>query len=433
MELQVTIGFPYPDVKPLLLDGSHDVRVFELPEYSAGVVGSAAVAKALREPIGTPRLAELARGKRSALVVVDDVSRPTPAHTFVSLVLEELKEGGIAEEGIAFIAALGTHRAMTTEEMVAKLGSQIVERHRVHDHDWADPSCLEYLGDTDQGAPVWINKIVRQNDLVVGIGAIIPIDICGFTGGGKILVPGLSGEATVNHMHWTRVDLHSDQVIGKADNPIRASIDALARKAGLDFIVNVITDGQGQIVHAVAGDMVAAHRAGCRVAAEVYGVRFSQEYDVVIADSYPFDIEFWQANKALDTAGEFVRKGGAIVLVSPCTEGWSQTHAAEILEFGYPPIARVKQLVGEGRIRNSVVGVHMYQVARAGVEKGRLILVSSGVSRAEVERVGFLWAEDSQSAFETALQVVGTDSPRIAVLRDAARMLPLRVPEDRGK
>jgi nickel-dependent lactate racemase len=253
----------------------------------------------------------------------------------------------------------------------------------------------------------------------------MPIEVCGFTGGGKILVPGLSGEATVDAMHWTRIDVPSERILGQAENPIRASIDELARRAGLHFIVNVILNADDQVVAAVAGDMVEAHRAGCAVAREVYGVRVERVYDIVVADSHPFDIEFWQANKALDTTGEFVRKGGVVILVSPCTEGISRTHGAEVLELGYRPVAEIKRLVQAGTIRHKVVGVHMAQVSAVAVEKARLVVVSPGLRPEEVKRMGFCWAPNAQAGFDEARRMLGGDG-RVAVLEGAARMLVLR-------
>jgi nickel-dependent lactate racemase len=238
-------------------------------------------------------------------------------------------------------------------------------------------------------------------------------------------VPGLSGEATVDSMHWTRIGVASERILGQAENPIRASIDALARQAGLHFIVNVILNTRDQIVAAVAGDMVEAHRAGCAIAREAHGVRVDREYDVVVADSHPFDIEFWQANKALDTAGEFVRKGGVVILVSPCTEGISRPHAAEVLDLGYRPIAEIKRLVEAGTIRHKVVGVHMAQVSAVAVEKARLIVVSPGLSPEQVKRMGFSWAPSAQEAFDAARRMLGGGG-RVAVLEGAARMLVLK-------
>lgn len=432
--MNVIVDFPYVNVPSLDLEDISDVDFFDLPTGadadSAATRTAAIVCDALRDPIGTPTLSELSRGKGKVLIVVDDNSRPTPVSRFIHCILDELLDAGILERQITIMAALGTHRPMTHAEMVEKLGEDVVSRYTCLNHEWDNPDALEYLGDTDQGAPVWVNRKVTESDLVIGIGAIMPIDICGYTGGGKILVPGLSGPETVNKMHWTRVYLPASEVVGHADNPIRSSIDALARKAGLNFIVNVILDSNGRVADAVTGDMIAAHREGCRRSEAHYKVGFHREYDIVVANSHPFDIEFWQANKALDTAGHFMRHGGVVILVTPCREGWSQTHGEEILQFGYPPIARVKELVERGDIRHSVVGVHMYQVGQVAVEKGTLVIVSDGLPRDEVERVGFRWAATPQEAFALARNVVGA-KPTVAVLSNAARMIPSREQPDR--
>jgi len=425
----VEIEFPYSNVDLLTIPDSMHPRVFSLPAYQPSGNGFELVQSALRNPLGARPLRELAAHKRRILIVSDDVSRPTPVHEFVELVLDELHQAGASTEQIEFLMALGTHRAMTPEEITAKLGPKTASGYRVHNHQWDNPECLDYIGDTDQDVPVWINKRVRQADLVVGLGSIMPIDICGFTGGGKILVPGVSGQVTVDQMHWTRIDVPSHHVLGKADNRIRESIDLLARKAGLAFLVNVILNTNNQIVGAVAGDMVTAHRHGCSIARDVYGVPIPHEFDIVIADSFPFDNEFWQANKALDTAGEIVKKGGVVILVSPCHEGFSQTHS-EILEFGYLPVEQIKKMVHSGVIRHKVVGVHMVQASAVAIEKARLILVSEGITKQQAHKVGFSWSPTPQEAFRKALEIYGP-SATVAVLKDAARMLPLKPNEGR--
>lgn len=448
----MTVQFPYRGVSPLELDDRLRVEFFDLPSRKpdalattekdailqsdeavalwagasrkAGEHTAAIVERALTEPIGTAGLTELARGKGSVLLVVDDNSRPTPVALFIHCVLDKLAAAGVRQDQITIMTALGTHRPMTRSEMTEKLGSDVVNDYRCLNHDWADSDALVYLGETEQGAPVWVNRKVTESDLVIGIGAIMPIDICGYTGGGKILIPGLSGPETVNKMHWTRVYVPTERVVGHADNPIRESIDALARKAGLHFIVNVVLDASGSVVDAVAGDMTAAHREGCRRAERLSLVQVDRRYDIVVSDSYPFDIEFWQANKALDTAGHFMRQGGVIILVTPCDEGWSKTHGAEILQFGYRSIGEIRAFVESGSLKNSVVGVHMYQVSEAVVGKGTLIFVTDGLPRQEVEAVGFEWAATPQDAFARAVEIVG-DSPEIAVLSNAARMVPV--------
>ncbi len=312
---------------------------------------------------------------------------------------------------------------MSRSEIESKLGPGIAARFPVHNHDWKDPAACELVGKTAQGVEVWINRRVARADLVVGVGRIMPIEVCGFTGGGKILVPGVCGKATNDEMHWTRMDVPDDDVIGKRDNPIRASIDALARAAGLDFIVNVVMDSRGLVQHVVAGDMVEAHRRGCGLARDVHAVAMPREADIVVADSYPFDIEFWQANKALDQAGLVVRKGGALILVSPCTEGFSATHR-EIVDLGYPPVDEIRRMVAAGMIPSKVVAVHMAQVSRVARERATVILVTCGISEADVRRVGLEYAATPQQALERAFAVAGS-AAKVAVLRGAAEMLPV--------
>ena len=417
------INFPYEQFDAIEVPNGNLAGVFGLPEVLAPAEPSSLIAEALREPIGTPPLRELAAGKTDALIVVDDIARPTPAHLIVPHVLSELTAAGIEDDAVEFMMALGTHRFMTEEEFARKLGADVASRHRVHNHDWKDPEACELMGTTAHGAEVWVNKKVRQAGLVIGIGRIMPIDISGFTGGGKILIPGTCGRVTNSEMHWTRVRVPDEQVVGRRDNPIRQSIDDMARKAGLDFIVNVIMNAREEIVGVAAGDMVEAHRAGVEKARRVHEVRIPVTPDIVVADGYPFDIEFWQVNKALDTAGLVVREGGVVIIVSPCYEGFSRTHP-EMQEIGYRTTEEVIELVESGCIEDKVVGVHMIQVGRVAVEKATVILVTTGITRADVERARLNYAATPQQALEQAFSIAGEDA-RVAVLRNAAEMLPV--------
>lgn len=398
--------------------------IFDVFRNDSPVDEAAVLLAAMQSPIGTPRLKEMARGQESVLIVCDDVTRPTPAWKVIPTIINELREAGIQEECIEFIMALGTHRAMTEEEMRAKVGTAVFDRYRVYNHEWDNPDALEYMGKTDQGVEVWINKKVARAGLVIGVGRIMPIEVCGFTGGGKILVPGCCGEITNSDMHWTRVDVSSREIIGKRDNPIRHSIDSLARQAGLDFIVNIIMDSHQNIVDCVCGDLVEAHREGCERARKFHEVRIPREMDIVVVDGCPFDIEFWQANKALDTAGLVVRKGGAVICISPCHEGLSRSHEDILLEFGYRTRDQIRKLVESGKIHHKVVGVHMMQVSDVAVEKATVYMVTSGIPREHILRVGLNYARTPQEALDRALEQVGGDA-KIAVLRSAAEMLPL--------
>lgn len=416
------IDLPYPDCSVDVPD-ARLMGVYSLPEVPPNGTEPVILRHALANPIGAPPLATLAQGARAVLIVCDDVSRPTPAFKIIPHVLEELHAARVSDGRIAFMMALGTHRPMTPDEMRAKVGEEVYARYPVFNHAWDDPSMLEYMGETPDGVPVWINRRVAQADLVVGIGRIMPIDVCGFTGGGKILIPGCCGEITNSEMHWMRASTQAEGVVGTRDNPVRAAIDALARQAGLSFIVNVVVDAHGRIRSCVAGDLAAAHREGVRRARAFHQVAFPARPDVVLADAFPFDIEFWQANKALDTAGLVVRPGGQVIVVSPCYEGFSQTHADEILRYGYPARAEIIALVESGRLPHKVVGVHMLQV-REVMDRAQVTLVTDGIAQKDVEHTGLRWAATPQQALDRAL-ADADPTARVAVLRGAAEMLPV--------
>jgi nickel-dependent lactate racemase len=214
----VKITFPYPDVEPLEIPQGPEAQVFPLPDFKPTATDLEAVKKALANPTSSKRLSELARGKKKILIVADDITRPTPIHKFIHLVLDELALAGVKNEHIEFIMALGTHRAMTKDDIATKLRVDIAKKFRVHNHDWKNPDCLEYVGDTEQNVPVWVNKLVSSADLVIGLGSIMPIEVCGFTGGGKILVPGVCGRITCDEMHWTRIDVPAKQILGKVSS-----------------------------------------------------------------------------------------------------------------------------------------------------------------------------------------------------------------------
>lgn len=416
------VKFPYDQVEPVEVPDHNLKGIFGLPAVTAPAPADALIKSAVTHPVASPPLRDLARGRHRALIVSDDISRPTPVHAVVPFLLRELEAAGIGPDATEFLMALGTHRFMTRDEMEQKLGKKIAARYKVSNHDWKNRDACRFMGTTAEGAEVWINRKVDDADLVIGVGRIMPIDVCGFTGGGKILVPGVCGDVTNSDMHWTRVPVPDDRVIGHRDNPIRRSIDAMARQAGLDFIVNLVVGRQGDIVGVVAGDMEAAHRAGCDVARRVHEVSLPGTADIVIADGYPFDIEFWQVNKALDTAGMAVRPGGVVIVVSPCYEGLAPTHP-EILEFGYRSVAEIIDLVESGRLKDKVVGVHMQQVSRVAVERATVILVTSGISRGDVERVGLQYAPTPAEALRKAFTLMGANAS-VTVLRHAAEMLP---------
>ena len=286
----------------------------------------AEIRRALAQPIRSEPLRSLAKGKRNVVIVVDDLTRITPTDRILPFVLAELRAANVPEDGITILLALGTHRPMTEDEIVRKLGPKIPRRLRIINHDCRCQDGLAYLGDSASGIAVWVNRETVAADLRVAVGSIIPHGAVGWSGGAKMIYPGVAGEKTVEEFHVS-ANLNPDNVAGKLESPVRAEIEALVEKVGLEFIVNVVVTPDGAIYRAVGGHYVAAHRAGVPAAREVFGLAATQQVDVLIVGSHPADLDFWQAAKAIFNTQSLVRDGGSLVLVTPCPEGVPAEHA----------------------------------------------------------------------------------------------------------
>jgi nickel-dependent lactate racemase len=419
------ISFPYENTPSLSIDEANLMGVFGPPVGEDPLPEAEVLRQALAYPIGSPSLAGLLKGKKRVLLVSDDHHRPTPVDRMIPPVLEEIRNAGISLDQVEFMVALGTHRAMTVPELRKKLGDGIVDNYRVSNHDWAGASGLYFVGKVPPGIEVWVNKAMKEFDAVIGLGSIMPIDVCGFTGGSKIIIPGLCGEKTNSDLHWVRTEFRQDAIIGRRDNPVREAIDGAALASGLSAVFNVVLDARCRIARAVFGHPVEAHREGAKFALEAHSVRVPGKVDIVVADSYPFDIEFWQANKALDHAALAVRDGGVIILVSPCTEGLSVTHEEDILRIGYRTSKEIKALAARGDFGHLVVAVHMIQVAEATIDRGiTCILVTSGISPEKLRTVNLGYAPHPQAALESAFRMAGRNV-RVAVLERASETLPI--------
>jgi nickel-dependent lactate racemase len=413
--------FPYDFAGTIILPDRNLLGVFQAHPRSDRPEAEI-VAEAVRNPIGAPRLAELVQPGERVLLLPDDVTRATPAHRILPFILEELAAAGIPDDDIRVLMSLGTHRKMTAAELTAKLGPEVMRRFRVENHHWEELDKMYRVGESASGVPIYANRASQWADHIIGIGAIFPHAVAGYSGGGKIVVPGITTEATCGDMHWAMYGIPPRQLYGHAENPVRAIIDEMALKAGLDFIVDAVLDDDGRVVEMVTGHPIAAHRAGCVLARRHYGVAVPGPADIVIFDSFGADIEYWQAIKAITPAGIVMKDGGVVIQVASCPEGVSVSHP-EVLEFGYRPLAVVEELMKQGLINKSVAA-HMIQASEVIVDRGRGFLISSGVSPQDAARLGFLHAESAQDALDRALKMKGPDAT-IIVLRHAGDLLPL--------
>ena len=282
--------------------------------------GTSLIKKALVNPIKSQRLSEIVNPDSKVAIIVSDVTRPTPTAKILPPLLEELYLGGAKNENITIVFALGLHRLQTEEECRQLVGEDIFEKIRCIQHD---RKRCRHLGETSFGTPVEVFEEVVNSDVIISTGTLEFHYYAGYGGGGKSILPGVSSEKSILSFHSFYSKLfEGDPLSGRADSPARKNIEEAARIAGLDFILNVVLDSKKEIVDAVAGDFIEAHRKGAEYVDAMYKVPVEPADAVVVScGGFPKDINLYQATKSLENATSAVKKGGSIILVAECSEG----------------------------------------------------------------------------------------------------------------
>jgi len=278
----------------------------------------------LARPTGTPPLSELARGKKSACVVICDITRPVPNSLLLPPILETLEDAGIPREKILILIATGLHRPNEGAELVELVGTEITETYRIENHHGKVLSEHTYLGTTPKGVPAWIDTRYVEADLKITTGLIEPHLMAGYSGGRKLICPGIAALETVKVWHGPDFLEHPKADCGFLEgNPVHEENTRIARMAGCDFIVNVTIDAGRWITSLVAGDMEQAFLEGVKFIENVVKAEIDEPCDVVVTSSagYPLDTTFYQAVKGLTGALPIVKRGGTIVLAASLSEG----------------------------------------------------------------------------------------------------------------
>ncbi len=379
------------------------------------------VRRSLEHPIGAPRLREAVHGLSRVVILADDLTRQTPVEIILPVLLDELNAGGVMDEQITVLIALGTHRPMTEEEIEAHFGVEVTRRVQIVNNPWQDPSAMVDLGSTPNGTPVSVSRMALEADYLIGVGSITPHHIPGYSGGAKIVQPGITGAATTGATHYLSTRTRRSY-LGIADNPVRAEMETIAARVGLKAILNVVLEGSGGLVRAFYGDPVAAHRAGVEVSRQVYGAVLPGQADIVIAGSHPCDLEFWQAHKSLYPADMAVKEGGTIIVVTPCPEGVSVIHR-DMLEFTASSARRIQGWIEDGTIKDVASGALALAWAKVR-ERARVFMVSDGITPEESRALGFSLYATVETALSAALEWHGAEA-KITVLTHAPDTLPL--------
>jgi nickel-dependent lactate racemase len=331
------------------------------------------VERALKEPIGSGKMSEIAKPEYKVALVVDDATRPSPSQLMVLPLLNELSIAGVKDENITIIFACGTHRAVRREEAAVLLGEEVLARVKAVSHD-CKAQDLVYVGATQKyGTKVYLNRVFAEADLRILTGDVCFHYYAGYGGGRKSVLPGVAGEGTIKHNHAMLLDANART--GVLDgNPVHVDMVEAARLAKVDFILNVVTNSRGEIVKAFAGDLEQVFNEGVKLVDEMYRITVDRKADVVVvsAGGNPADLNLYQAHKGVDSALEVVKRGGVIVLVAECPEG----HGNQVFYDWMVKYGDLKSIEREIK-RNFVLGGHKAYYLLEALQNHQIILVSS--------------------------------------------------------
>jgi nickel-dependent lactate racemase len=365
--MRVELAFGKTGIGVDLPDG-FDYRVLEARSALPLVRWKERLEAALDAPIDSPPLLELAHGKRTAAISVCDITRPAPNSKTLPPLLDRLERAGIRREDITILIATGLHRGATAEEIRQICGAEIASTYRVVNHDARNLAGHRHLGTTAAGTPVYVDERFVQADLHITLGFIEPHLMLGFSGGRKLVAPGLAAQETIKVLHSPKFMRDQRAVEGSTeDNPLHAELLEIARMARHDFILDVALARDRSIAGVFAGHSEQAHRCGVEFVSRALLEVLDEPVDAAItsAAGHPLDLTFYQTVKGVTAAAHIVRSGGRILVTGACTEGAGAPEFREMLLEGVPDAEFLR------RIASGPVTVDQWQLEK-------LALVTTG-------------------------------------------------------
>jgi len=366
----------------------------------------AEIKRALQNPIGTKRISEIAKPDDKVAIVVDDSTRPAPSHLMVPPILEELNNAGVKSEDITIIFACGIHRSVTDEEAKWLLGEEVARKIRYVSHVCSAEDHV-YVGTTKtHGTKVYLNRIFVEANVKILTGDVGLHYYAGYGGGRKSVLPGISSCETVQQNH--SMLLHPKARTGILEgNPIHEDMMEASELAKIDFILNVVINSKGKIIKAFAGDWKQAFYEGVELVDEMYKVPVERKADIVIVScgGHPFDINLYQAYKAVDDALEIVKKGGVIVWVAECSEGYGNQLFYEWMKK-YGTLKEVEKAIK----RKFKLGGHKAYYLLKALEKVKIMLVSVMPDYYAVDIFKLRTARSVNEALDEAFRISGKNA-----------------------
>lgn len=405
------IKLPYgkTEINLELPEGSFGKLVSRVGELKNSIDGAEIVRKAMKHPFGGRTLRELAAGKRTATIIISDHTRPVPSQDIIPAMLEEMRSGS-PDINITLLVATGCHRGTTAAELESKLGRNIIASEKIVVHDCINSDNVE-IGTLPSGAKLVINRIAAETDLLVSEGFIEPHFFAGFSGGGKSILPGVCSRKTVLGNHCGAFIDSPYARTGILDkNPIQIDIFDAAKKAKLAYIVNVIIDENKKTVAAFAGDLAAAHRAGCEFLSGYCTVE-AIPADIVITTNggAPLDQNIYQCVKGMTAAESTAKERAVIIICAAIEDGTGGDSFYNAIKECESPEALYKEIQDIAQ-DNTRPDQWEYQTLSRILIKHKVIFVTGKENQKIIEDMKMTYAPDIKTALETARRIKGGDA-----------------------
>ena len=395
-------------VEPIFLEGLPDER--------------AALADAMEFPLDSPPLADLAKDAKSVCIAICDVTRPMPSHVVIPEVLKQLR--CVPKEKITILVATGTHRPTSKEELMGMLGRKVMEEVRVVNHSATDDASLERCGDTSDGTPIWINRKWIEADLRITTGFVEPHFFAGFSGGPKLVAPGLAGIKTIMSLHSAHLIGHPQSTWGVIEeNPLHTIIREIAAGTGVSFAVDVAINRKRQITGVFAGELFKEHREACAFARKNAMQPVEGPFDVVLTTNsgYPLDLNLYQSVKGMSAAARIVKPGGTIICAAECSDGIPQHgEYAEILASAPNASSLLEMINRTGYSRQDQWQAQVQALVQL---KARVFLKSSYLTPKQVRAAHLEPIKDVAVAVSEELEKSGPEAI-VCVLPEGPQTIP---------
>ncbi len=382
----------------------------------------AALREAMRAPIGRPPVRELVRAGQTIAISVCDITRAQPRRDTLEALFAELPD--VRMDDVTILIATGTHRVNTPEELERMLGREIVSRCRVINHNSRDASVLQHVGTTSTGVPVYLNRAWLNADVRITTGFVEPHFFAGFSGGPKMVAPGLAGLETVMTLHDAARIGHPNATWGITEgNPIHDDVREIARMLPVTFSIDVTLNRDQKITAVFAGDLLEEHRTACAYAKDTAMRAVPAAFDVVLTSNsgYPLDQNLYQAVKGMSAAAKIVKPGGTVIAAAECRDGLPNHGSyGEVLAARPDPAGLLEMICAPGY---SAPDQWQVQIQAQILTKARVLIKTSGLGPDDLRKAHLTPIEDVGKAVREALHAAGPDAT-LCVLPQGPQTIP---------